>query len=202
MMRAGRFAIVMAATVLAVGCHSGGGNRSGPTSTKAGPSTTGSPSHVVAGLDGCPQHMPTGPLAKLNAGVPGLDKTLVPIAALNVRICSYDGVFVETGSGIVDVPKRLVGQALLEPSAARRLEVQANRLPQQKGIPGCTPTTPGTRSHFYFLTFANDSQRVDVLERQGCIPGPDNGQFTAIRTTQWDDELRRYTTKRKPTNQH
>jgi hypothetical protein len=140
--------------------------------------------------------MPTAPLATLNAGVPGLDKKLVPIAALNVRICSYDGAVTNDDSGYHSVPKRLAGDGMLQPILARRLEEEANRLPKVAGAPSCHPPDVGDAVHFFYLTFANDSRRVVVVDMRGsCSLGPFNGRFGAVRTSAWLTELRHYTSR-------
>jgi hypothetical protein len=191
----------MSAAFLVVGCSGGSGKKSAPTTTgatNATSPTTISPSHVVASLGRCPQRMPSRSL-ELNADIKRLDKQLVPVAALNVRICSYDGTVTNDDSGYHNVPKRLVGAGMLQPILARRLEEEANRLPKVAGAPSCHPPDVGDAVHFYFLTFANDSQQVHVVDETGsCSIGPYNGQFGAVRTTGWLNELRHYTANPLP----
>jgi hypothetical protein len=45
---------------------------------------------------------------------------------------------------------------------------------------------------FYFLTFANSSQRVNVELRPDCGFGPSNGQFEANAAGLWLADLQPY----------
>jgi len=100
--------------------------------------------------------------------VPGLREKLVPIAALNVRVCQYIG-------------EELVGTDLAEPLATTGFEQEVNRFPASTPLPECSP-------QFSLMTFANNSQQVEVADT-GCGVLT-NGALTVKPTTIWSDELR------------
>jgi len=94
-------ALLAAWALLVAGCSSGGGTRT----------------NVARNLGPCPSMHPTAPLTKFNAGVQGLGKTLVPIAAVRVRACEYD-----TTLGL--------GRTFtLSPPLAAQFEAETNHLP-------------------------------------------------------------------------
>lgn len=172
------FGVCLSTLVFCVSACSGGAGKhsSGPTTTAA-TTTTVSVSHDVANLASCPA---TIPLTTLNGGATGLDKKLVPIAALNVRVCRYES----TG-------RRLLGAATLEPLVAATFEDATNRLPTLTGpLPDC-PRPPASSPHF-FLTFASDSQRVDLDASPACGVVT-NGTLSAYEAAKWVSELTGFT---------
>ena len=96
-------ACLVSGALLVAGCSSGTGRSSAttttltnfahppatqaPTSAGSTPGGTTGPPHVVAKLGSCPPTRPVLSLTKLPSVVESLRHTLVPIAALNVRIC-------------------------------------------------------------------------------------------------------------------
>jgi len=132
--------------------------------------------HVVADLGACSTNTP-GSLATLNPGVSGVAKKIVPITALNVRVCRY--------------PRRqhVVETLLSSPTVVAQFEAETNRLPVpppnlnrrlRGGKPCASPS-------WYFLTFANDSQRIDVIF-DGCRL-VSNGTRDVRPTTRWLNDL-------------
>ncbi len=187
-----------AALLLVAGCSGGGGKSSTPTTANA--TTTANPGagqsypapvqppSVIAKLGPCPTHFPTATLARLNANLAGLDNKLVPIAALSVRLCRYNGWHTP-----------VTGTVVLNGVAARRLEDVANALPMRRGR-GC----PVDR--LYLLTFADERERVvveqatDLKEPPDCNIGPTNGTWGGlVSTPAWLEELGRDTGSNAPT---
>jgi hypothetical protein len=185
------FALLTTVALLVAGCSSGGGKHASPTTTHATASstavttTTVSPSPVVAILGACPKQDPRASphfsLTSLNAAVPGLDNRLVPITALNVRICEYNGDF--------RVADHLVGSALLRPPAAATFEAETNGLPRYEVPPTTGIGSQGPNPPTLMLTFASDTQQVEV---EAGFTLPTNGVFVATGTEQWDDALTHY----------
>ncbi|MGO9876576.1 MAG: hypothetical protein ACLPVY_22600 [Acidimicrobiia bacterium] len=109
-------------------------------------------------------------MAAFNAGVAGLTKMLVPIAALNVRLCNYNNF------------GELASYAVFRPVPTSEVEVQANGFPTYvlpRGGLGCAKSNPS------MLTFASDSQRVTV-ETFGCgFMVATNGALTVRPTANW-----------------
>jgi hypothetical protein len=195
MLFARRSAFVVAVTLLVFGCSSGGGADVVPTTitsatstTNARSLTTASPSHVVSKLGKCPKRYTEAVQGKLNAGIKGLDKKPVPIAAIVVRICKY-----ALAPDANAIPTGLVasGGGVLTLRVATAFEAETNRLPRGNTLINCPATSPP----FFVLTFANATQRVDVWEAGGC-GFKTNGVFTVGTTTHWLDELRQYTSRR------
>jgi hypothetical protein len=184
---------VLVVGLAALGCS---GPERRPAQTAAAVSTTSVPAgYTVAALGPCPVHDVTTNLGALNRGVAGLGKRLVPIDAVNVRICEYDSHWID-GSHVV--PGNLVESALLKPRAARRFEAETNRQPPTDvpGPSGCTGAGGGAL--FFVLTFANDSQRTSLAwQDTSCGPVPvSNGHFAAYASSAWSIDLFRYVTKR------
>src|SRR4051794_26756597 len=75
--------LVVAMSLVAVGCASGSGQQSTPTTARI--------RTRPERLGPCPNPDPNIDLSRSNAGVVGLDKKLVPIAASRVRVCLYGG---------------------------------------------------------------------------------------------------------------
>jgi hypothetical protein len=181
-MPANRFllcASALAFTVVVAGCSSGGRGQASPTTTIATASstaatpTTVSRSPAVRNLARCP----SGPdslrlLAFRNAGVAGVAERLVPIAALDVRLCNYG-------------PQgRLASSALGQSIAAGRLATQANGFqkftaPQRRLACREVDVT--------LLIFASDSQQVSI-ETYGCgVNVATNGVLTVRPSNTWLD---------------
>jgi hypothetical protein len=117
-------------------------------------------------------------LTAFNAGVRGLANRLVPIDALNVRVCRYG----RNG--------RLVGSAALSPLVTAPFEHETNRLVTNRfGGGSCVSTPP-----VYFLTFAGDTQQVSVADEGECGGYVSNGVRGARTTAKWRNELQRYAT--------
>ena len=122
---------------------------------------------VAATLGPCPTTYPRTPLTKLNAGVSGLDRNLVPIKATIVRVCDYDGSFA------------LTRRAMLSGYIARVYSHAANglRTVSPAGAPAIlclgSPAPP-----LWFVTFANDTQQVSITvpecgySTNGFLDGP------------------------------
>jgi hypothetical protein len=189
------------ALLFLVGACSGG---TGPADSAAGRAAAPkavtaavSPGYAVAGFGDCPNQPTTTSVAVLNGGIVGLAQRLVPIEAVNVRICEYDSRWV-TGDDVV--PGRLAESALLKPLAAREFEAETNRQPTARPGPlGCTG--PGGAVVFVFLTFANDSQQVSLALQLGAcaLPALSNGYYTAYPTPGWTIDLFRYAEKQRAT---
>ena len=141
---------------------------------------------VISRLGACPRRYPSLPGS--DTGVRGLDKELVPIAASVVRICRYD---LPAGPGARVVPGglRTAGVGVLTPPATAAFEAETNQLRRADASIDC----PATRPPFFFLTFANDTARVDVYEENGC-GFKTNGHIAVWTTTHWLNALKDYTT--------
>jgi hypothetical protein len=81
----------------------------------------------------------------------------------------------------------LSGSGLLKPPVAAAFEAETNRLPRADIAMTCPPTPPP----FFFLTFANDTQRVDLWEAGGCGQKT-NGVMSVEATTKWLNALHGY----------
>jgi hypothetical protein len=126
----------------------------------------------------------------MNAGVRGLDKKLVPIKALYVRVCRYSGLAGQ---------EQLDGAAGLSSYRAARFAVETNGLPpnrlsQQIPHVDCSPSP-----REYFLTFANDTQKINVGPEGSCAT-PTNSVLTAEWTVRWRNCLSPYVTPWGPAN--
>jgi len=184
-------AAVAVLVVLVSGCSSGGGKHASPTTvaaTRTSTSTTAplattttAPAHVVD-LAVCPKDSPrTSALTVLNAGA-DVGRVLVPIDALNVRVCKYGRV----GSSV-----RLLGVSWLALSVAAAFVTDTNELTSTTG-PELECDGPTQRSTSFFVTFAVDAQTV-ALYAGGCPPVVSNGTLTAKVSAQWYGELTGYT---------
>jgi hypothetical protein len=163
-----------------------------PSGSTPATTTTASASYVEANLGPCPKEFHFGSARKLNAGVAGIDKKFVPIAALRVRLCRYELVPVNTKTSTM----RLAGSGVLRGARATQLEDLANHLPTMQ-TRGCSV------NRFFLLTFADETHHVDLQEGTdtndptGC--GPVNGALGGGQsTTQWLNELEVNTADRHP----
>jgi hypothetical protein len=192
-------ATLAAVTALLAACSSGGGKQSTPTTVSRLTMTTlaapvgyesGGPGaalpHLVASLGPCPKGYGDVSLVNANAGIPGLDKNLVPIPAAVVRICEY----------LVNGRPGFIASGVLTRSAAQQLAKETNRLPKNPGEPSCPPPGPTGYAEYsvFVLTFASDAQHVVVFAFGGCGSNATNGMFTAEPSPKWLNELlQRYT---------
>lgn len=177
--------------VLVSACSSGGGHGPDAAHSSAAVKSAVSSSQVVAKLGPCPTQYPltsVTSLTTLNAGVPGLDKRLVPIAALNVRVCEYDVPSSAT--------TRLRASGSLKPVPVPTFERETNRLPKRSVAPSCAGTTRRALTEF-LLTFANKSRSVSLEAYGTCQGGVNNGHFYARPTRKWLKELTISTTKHR-----
>jgi hypothetical protein len=190
----------LAIFVLSVsGCSSGGGEHSSastafatttvpretttiPLATTTIPfATTTSPPLRVVDLAVCPKEEPKISLTAVNPGI-DLAQMLVPIDALNVRVCKYT---------LAGSAARLSSVSWLALSVTKAFEAQTNRL-SWTPEPAVACAGSGTQSTSYFLTFAVDTQTVD-LHVGGCPMTVSNGPLTASVSAKWYSDLMRYT---------
>jgi hypothetical protein len=165
-------ALVVAMSLVGVGCTSGSGKHSTPTTTRI--------RTRPERLGPCPNPDPNIDLSKVNAGVTRLDKKLVPITASRVRVCLYGAQGKLEREG-----------ALVLPNAAR-FEQEANQfpasppttVPQGGGLPG----SDCPQDWYHVVTFASDSQQVDLREVCGRVG---NGVLQAQSTMTWFNDLQR-----------
>jgi len=103
---------------------------------------------------------------------------MVPIEALNVRICDYFGV-----------PTLHTG-AVLRPPAAASFEEETNGLTTTRSVNATCDQMAGAAVDL--VTFASDTQQVSIIVPP-CIGSATNGVLWARLTTKWVSEVRRYT---------
>ena len=144
-----------------------------------------SASKIVADPAPCAKTYPSTPLTTLNAGVVGLDRELVPIGALKVRLCSYGP------DGLLDG-----GKGVLTPLAAGHLEVETNGLasfrPPSTGSAG-SRCIDGDRS---LSTFVGRQQVT--LATSGCgVAVTTNGVLYAHPTPKWLTETQALNMKQR-----
>jgi hypothetical protein len=153
-----------------------------PSTTTTTPvATTTTPPLRVVDLADCPRDNPNNALTRLNAGPSDVATDLVPIDALNVRVCKY---------GPVGKAPRLLGISWLALSVARTFTADTNNLPTTG--PGVTCTGPTQSATSFFLTFAVDTQTTN-LYAGGCPIIVSNGTLTAPASAEWYSELAQYT---------
>jgi hypothetical protein len=195
-MFATRFALVMAVALVVAGCSGGGGKHASPTTTIATTSstaktrTTVSPRHAVADLARCPRRYPPESLTVLNKGVRGLGVRLVPITALNVRICEY------ANGALVRSEILLPAIAIPFGQATNLLKSLTPHEPVVRCFAPQGPTGPTSSPASFVVTFASDSRQVTLSG--GTDPcdgsfGLTNGIFNAATTGTWVTELEHYT---------
>jgi hypothetical protein len=175
------FAAILAAALVVAGCSGGGGTHATPTTAR----------QVVVNLGPCPKtYDPNVDLTKVNAGVKGLDRALVPIAAVRVRMCKY-------GDGFIGE------RMMVRPANVARFEAEAN------GSAVSLPTTPPpisatqgltgeegltgedcVQDGAYVVTFASASQQVEL---RGSCGGIGNGILSGHSSMHWFSELQHYT---------
>jgi len=132
----------------------------------------------VASLAGCPG-TPPDVSADAPATTPDLTQQLVPIDALNVRLCRYD----RAGSRW-----HAQGITWLALSVASEFEHRTNALSTPRPAFPCTETAKST---WYLLTFARDTKTADLLAG-GCPVTVSNGAMTKNVTAAWYSELTKY----------
>jgi hypothetical protein len=113
---------------------------------------------------------------------------LVPIDAIEVRVCTYTTSVAHEPTRVV-VQSQLVASGFVASPEAQRFQQETNRLSEYQGQDG--PPEPKLFTTF-LVTFANKTWQVNVLDAVGTAP-PTNGRFIAIATTRWDRELQRFT---------
>jgi hypothetical protein len=155
------------------GCSGAGGKHSSPTATST---TAVNDTLTVTNLGSCPA-TPDDLPNPLNAGIKGLDRELVPIAALGVLVCAYAGV-----------DESRVGMGKLPPAVAVPFEQETNALKRDTRPPPACPAVTGLEPS-YLLIFASATQRV-LVEHPASCTGPTNGVFEAYETERWDDEVK------------
>ena len=135
------------------------------------------PLNVAASLGPCPSSPPidSQTLRNLNERAHVGRAKLVPITAQTMRVCTYP-----SGPGSVAI-RNMFGL-----DTAARFEGQTNQLPLLGGRRSSVPCAAGTPETL--LTFANDSQQVDVLSRCDDVS---NGRAAGLSTTTWRNELER-----------
>jgi hypothetical protein len=172
-------------------CSSGGAKTSSATTTTKPLATTtlGRVTRYSGGLDGkgvtpshlgpCPKTFPRASLQQLNAGVTGLERALVPIVVVKVRLCEYS----PNDSTGGQLPLQLVASGLLTSKRAVSFEQNTNRLSRQVGpIFG----SQGPPEPVEFVTFASDAHHVSIDDGAGLLT---NGAFVAKSTASWYDVL-------------
>ncbi len=169
-------ACLVGAALLVAGCSSGSGNHATPTTTRA---TTTNPLPVSASVGcpprgrplyecilrhkpkpvtPCPKTQPNMSLTKLNAGVAGLDKELVPIAVTKVWICWNSGGRLNDG-GYIN-PESTVVPFVRE---TNRISTSLTKGPP---MAPAVPTDIGYQP--IYLTFAGHSRQVTLrLDEDG-----------------------------------
>jgi hypothetical protein len=199
---------VVALALGVAGCSSGGKHAAPTTSAPTSATALGVATRVPGGGTGpldraatlgpCPMHFPIGLLSRLNTGVQGLDKTLVPIVASKVRICQYDvGLPKTTGPvGLTGPQSEVIGTVVLTSAASARLGTQVDAFPRfssaSSSLPGCGG--PTYHAEYFLLTFANHADNVDVEEDNTRCDPLSNGTLRANPSSSWINELQRYTT--------
>jgi hypothetical protein len=193
--------LVVTAFLLVAGCSSGGGKQSAPTTAHASTKTTvglatGEPgsgtgptgaAYAVVNLGKCPSMDPPyspsrypARSAAFNAGVVGLGKNLVPLDSSSVRVCRY-------GSNH-DGPYE--GGSVLSGSVASQFEDEVNHL-VAKPLDKTTDVSGCVGGPSYYVTFAHDNTRVSLWG--AACAYLTNGVLDAEQTTNWLNDLRRYT---------
>ena len=151
------------------------------TTTTPVVTTTTAPVRVVD-LGGCPADNPDTDLSRLNAET-DVASDLVPIDALNVRICKY----APPGSR-----PHLLGISWLALSEASAFAADTNKLetnnPTSTTQSSASCSASAKESVSFLVTFAVDTQTVN-LYAGGCPPTVSNGTLTAPATTQWYSDL-------------
>jgi hypothetical protein len=116
-------------------------------------------------------------LTKLPSVVQSLKRTLVPIVAMNVRICAYGGL-----------PRRLERSGrVVVPANVKSLEDTTNRLVR---VPDRACELP-LGALVTVVTFASNARQVDITEYACGVAS--NGVRLAESNAKWLNELRRYT---------
>ncbi len=176
----------MSAALLVAGCSSGAAKQSTRTTAATTttlvvlggkvPEITAAPP-LVAGLGACPSTWPALSLLRLPSVVESSKRTLVPITALNVRICEYGGV-----------PPRLERSGrIASPAIVKSIEDTANRLARSSDATCDQPAGAPA----YLVTFADNTRQVIVSEDAcGFLT---NGVRGAKSNAEWLRALRQYT---------
>jgi len=164
--------VVLLALLLAA-CSNGGGKHAASTTTVA------AATYVALSVAPCSALNPV-PVATLTRRA--LATAVVPFVASKVRVCRY-----LIHGGVIE-------RVLTSPSVVAQIESETNRLPTLPTRKRSSHAVPPDRcgsSSWYLVTFANDSQRVDVMT---TVCDTASNRVLGVRTTpQWLNELQRYT---------
>lgn len=197
-------ALVAAVALLVAGCSSGWKHASPTTTLSVKSALRIAPTTIehclncplklaLPSLIPCPKQLPLS-LTKTNAGIRGLAKKLVPISAVDVRICKYATTYT-TGSGRITLDSHLLASGTLESPAAQRFQDETNRLIEYQGEGG--PPTPHKLITF-LLTFGNATRQVNLEYAPVATPGPTNDYLIVTATPTWSDEVAHYATTLSP----
>lgn len=194
-MRSQSWVVVTGVTLLVLSvsaCSGGDPKGASPTTTHAAPTTgarhpSGRPRPRRRALGPCPAQAPDADVTKLNAGVAGLSRQLVPLTTLiKVRVCTY------SAGGL------LYRSAVLKRQAAADLEVETNDLGTYLPtgvIPRCVEPT------ISLVDFLSSRDQVEVYEDSCDVAKATNGVLTVRPTVRWLNRVRHYTTTR-PKRRH
>jgi hypothetical protein len=154
----------------------------------AAPSPTWHATVASIAMADCPFTAPEA-LAVERSPLPGLDKTVVPIAATSVRVCRY---------APFDNPHKNTLTAfgvLVDQPHVSTLETQANglrRISNTERVPCPLFIADPT----WLIRFSNATSHVDLLESPTNCGDIFNGVSSAARTSAWTDALTHVATLR------
>jgi hypothetical protein len=141
--------------------------------------TTTVPPVDVVDLSSCPREYPSTSPSTPTATE--LSQRLVPIDALNIRVCEY----ARSGS-----TSHVTGISWLALSVARAFEAETNRLATASETPAaCTGTKREATA--FLLTYAVDAESVNVNVGD-CPLTASNGPLTVPVSARWYADLVRY----------
>jgi len=121
-------------------------------------------------------------VTKLNTGVPGLTRQLIPLTTLiKVRVCTY------SAGGL------LYGSVVLKRTAAIDVEIETNQLGsyvRTSVVPRCVEPA------ISLLNFLSSRDQVVVYENSCGVAKATNGALTVRPTVKWLSRLEHYTSTR------
>ena len=185
------------ALLCAAGCSSGSTARRteptelAPTTTMAATetsvsttipvATTTAPPLDVVDLSACPREYPkASPSTSITED---LSQRLVPIDALNIRVCQY----AQSGKA-----SRLTRLSWLALSVAKAFETETNRLVSVSSEPAAECAGTPRQGASFLLTFAVDTEAVNVFVGD-CPVTASNGLLTVPVSARWYADFERYT---------
>ena len=169
--------------VLGLGACSSSSKQATPTTNSPASTTTVTAPTIKGKLGPCPAVFPRVQLATLNAGIPSLDTTLLPLDAISARVCMY-------------TLKGLVASGTVPAGAVKKLVADTNALTK---LPGPLTCANQQISGLMFLSFDSQTQRMHLGESNGCGGGVANGTLVASETKAWTAEVKGFaTTKATP----